>query len=67
MDEVSRALAEAGLVACRWVVREKHHYLNPMPLVGIHERWISKFTSHRTHLYARVAALFGVATVRARV
>ena len=31
-------------MACRWVGREKHHYLNPVPLVEIHERWISKHT-----------------------
>lgn len=37
-------LEAAGLVACRWLGREKHHYLNPVPLVEIHERWISKHT-----------------------
>jgi len=37
-------LESAGLVACRWSGREKHHYLNPVPLVEIHERWISKHT-----------------------
>jgi len=40
-------LEAAGLVACRWVGREKHHYLNPVPLVEIHERWISKFAARR--------------------
>ena len=38
-------LEQAGLVACRWVGREKHHYLNPVPLVEIHDRWISKFAA----------------------
>lgn len=37
-------LESAGLVVCRWLGREKHHYLNPVPLVEIHERWISKHT-----------------------
>ena len=37
-------LEAAGLVVCRWLGREKHHYLNPVPLVEIHERWISKHT-----------------------
>jgi DNA-binding transcriptional ArsR family regulator len=37
-------LEAAGLVACRRLGREKHHYLNPVPLVEIHERWISKHT-----------------------
>ena len=40
-------LEEAGLVACRRVGREKHHYLNPVPLVAIQERWISKFAAQR--------------------
>ncbi len=38
-------LEQAGLVACRWIGREKHHYLNPVPLVEIHDRWISKFAA----------------------
>ena len=40
-------LESAGLVACRWSGREKHHYLNPVPLVEIHDRWISKFAATR--------------------
>ncbi len=40
-------LEGAKLVACRWVGREKHHYLNPVPLVEIQERWISKFAAKR--------------------
>src|SRR5262245_28483873 len=40
-------LEAARLVACRCVGREKHHYLNPVPLVEIQERWISKFAAQR--------------------
>jgi DNA-binding transcriptional ArsR family regulator len=40
-------LEGAGLVACRWAGREKHHHLNPVPLVAIQERWISKFATNR--------------------
>jgi DNA-binding transcriptional ArsR family regulator len=40
-------LEAAGLVASRFVGREKHHYLNPVPLVEIHDRWISKFAAKR--------------------
>jgi hypothetical protein len=40
-------LEAAGLVACRRVGREKHHYLNPVPLVEIHERWISSSLATR--------------------
>ena len=43
-------LEEANLVAISWQGREKLHYLNPVPLHEIHERWIEKF--ERSRLYA---------------
>ena len=36
-------LEEAGLVTTRKVGREKHHYLNPVPIRLVHDRWISKY------------------------
>src|SRR5204862_7204421 len=36
-------LEEAGLLSTRKVGREKRHYLNPVPIRLIHDRWISKF------------------------
>lgn len=36
-------LGEAGLVTTRRVGREKHHYLNPIPIQQIHERWLDRF------------------------
>jgi DNA-binding transcriptional ArsR family regulator len=36
-------LEEAGLVSVVWSGREKLHYLNPVPLHEIYERWIGKF------------------------
>jgi DNA-binding transcriptional ArsR family regulator len=36
-------LEEANLVAVHWRGREKLHYLNPVPLHQIYERWIGKF------------------------
>ncbi len=36
-------LEAAHLVTWRKVGREKHHYLNPVPIREIHDRWISKF------------------------
>ncbi len=36
-------LERADLVATRRVGREKRHYLNPMPIRLLHDRWISKF------------------------
>src|SRR5437868_1754366 len=43
-------LEDAGLVATRRAGREKLHYLNPMPINDIYERWISKY--ERTRLTA---------------
>ena len=40
-------LEEANLVATVWHGREKLHYLNPVPLHEISERWIGKYERHR--------------------
>lgn len=40
-------LEEANLVATVKRGREKLHYLNPVPLHEIGERWIGKFERHR--------------------
>jgi DNA-binding transcriptional ArsR family regulator len=40
-------LEEANLVAIVWQGREKLHYLNPVPLHEIYERWIAKFERNR--------------------
>ena len=40
-------LEGANLVAVVWQGREKLHYLNPVPLHEIHERWIGKFERNR--------------------
>jgi len=40
-------LVEASLVTTRWRGREKLHFLNPVPLQRIHERWIAKFERPR--------------------
>jgi len=39
-----RLLEGAGLVASRRRGREKLHYLNPVPIRLIHDRWVSKYT-----------------------
>ncbi|MBX3447878.1 MAG: helix-turn-helix transcriptional regulator [Parvibaculaceae bacterium] len=36
-------LEEANLVATVWRGREKLHYLNPVPIAEIADRWIRKF------------------------
>ena len=40
-------LEEANLVTIVWRGREKLHYLNPVPLHEIYERWIGKYERHR--------------------
>lgn len=39
-----RVLQTAGLITTRRVGREKRHYLNPVPIRLIHDRWVSKYT-----------------------
>jgi DNA-binding transcriptional ArsR family regulator len=42
-----RILEEAGLVVTRRQGREKLHFLNPVPIREIHDRWIDKYTERR--------------------
>lgn len=39
-----KLLEEAGLVITRKEGREKLHFLNPVPIREIHDRWIDKYT-----------------------
>jgi DNA-binding transcriptional ArsR family regulator len=39
-----RVLEEAGLVVSRRRGREKLHFLNPVPIRLVHDRWVSKYT-----------------------
>jgi DNA-binding transcriptional ArsR family regulator len=43
-----RVLEEAGLVIVQRSGREKHHFLNPVPIRVIHDRWIEKYASRHT-------------------
>ena len=38
-----RVLEDAGVVVARRRGREKLHYLNPVPIRLIHDRWVSKY------------------------
>ena len=42
-----RLLEDANLVVVVWRGREKLHYLNPVPIHEIAERWIGKFERSR--------------------
>lgn len=49
-QSVSKHLAlleEAGLVQIEWRGREKLHYLNPLPIQAIYDRWIGKYERSR--------------------
>ena len=51
-----RVLEEAGLVTTRRRGREKLHFLNPVPIRLIHDRWIDKYTEHRVSALAELKA-----------
>ncbi|HKA66417.1 MAG TPA: helix-turn-helix domain-containing protein [Solirubrobacterales bacterium] len=38
-----KVLEEAGLVTTRKRGREKLHFLNPVPIRLVHDRWVSKY------------------------
>ncbi len=40
-----RVLENAGLVVARKRGREKHHYLNRMPIRMLYDRWMDKYTA----------------------
>jgi len=40
-------LEATDLVTIQWQGREKRHYLNPVPIQQIYERWIGKFERDR--------------------
>ena len=42
-----RVLEEAELVVTRRSGREKLHFLNPVPIRQIHDRWIDKYTERQ--------------------
>jgi DNA-binding transcriptional ArsR family regulator len=42
-----RVLEVAGLIVTRRQGREKLHFLNPVPIRLIHDRWIDKYTEHQ--------------------
>jgi DNA-binding transcriptional ArsR family regulator len=47
-----RVLEDAGLVVTRREGREKHHFLNPVPIRLIHDRWIDKYTERHVSALA---------------
>lgn len=52
-----RVLEEAGLITTRKVGREKLHYLNPVPIQLLSDRWLNKYAA------ARASALADLKTI----
>jgi uncharacterized protein YndB with AHSA1/START domain/biotin operon repressor len=44
-----QVLTDAGLIVTRKVGREKLHYLNPVPIQQVYERWVSKYAQPFTY------------------
>jgi DNA-binding transcriptional ArsR family regulator len=51
-----RLLEDAGLVVTRRAGREKLHFLNPVPIRLIHDRWIDKYTEPRVSALTELKA-----------
>jgi DNA-binding transcriptional ArsR family regulator len=49
-----RVLEEAALVVNRRQGREKLHFLNPVPIRLIHDRWIDKYTERHVSALAQL-------------
>jgi len=49
-----KLLEEASLVVTLWRGREKLHYLNPVPIHEIADRWIDKFERGRLRILAEL-------------
>ncbi len=47
-----RLLEDAGLVVSRKAGRTRLHYLNPVPIRQIHDRWIDKYTERQVSALA---------------
>lgn len=47
-----RILEDANLITTQKSGRSKHHFLNPVPIALISERWIDKYTKRTTDALA---------------
>lgn len=59
-------LEEANLVAIVWSGREKRHYLNPVPIHAIQDRWIKKFERQRIDALAALKSALEGAEAKGR-
>ena len=49
-----KLLEEANLITTHWHGREKLHYLNPLPIAEIYDRWIGKYERSRVEALSRL-------------
>ena len=49
-----KVLEQAGLVVTKKAGREKLHFLNPVPIRLIHDRWIDKYTERQVSALANL-------------
>jgi DNA-binding transcriptional ArsR family regulator len=49
-----KVLEEAGLVTTQRHGREKLHFLNPVPIRLVHDRWIDKYTEQKISALAEL-------------
>jgi DNA-binding transcriptional ArsR family regulator len=51
-----RVLQDAGLIVARRSGREKLHFLNPVPIRLLHDRWIDKYTERHVSALVNLKA-----------
>jgi uncharacterized protein YndB with AHSA1/START domain/DNA-binding transcriptional ArsR family regulator len=56
-----RVLEAANLVTSRKVGRERHHYLNPVPIRRIHDRWLDRYAIRAADLLTDLKTLLQIA------
>ncbi|MGZ5198310.1 MAG: ArsR/SmtB family transcription factor [Telluria sp.] len=49
-------LEDANLISVQWQGRQKMHYVNPVPIHEIYERWIRKFEQQRLEILHELKA-----------
>jgi len=49
-----KILEEANLITIHWAGREKYHYLNPVPIQQVYDRWVSKYAQPFTQTMQRL-------------
>jgi uncharacterized protein YndB with AHSA1/START domain/DNA-binding transcriptional ArsR family regulator len=55
-----RVLEAANLVTSRKVGRERHHYLNPVPIRRIHDRWLDRYAIRAADLLTDLKTLLEI-------